>query len=254
MTLADDEKWILAENLKRQERKDIASVERGEDGSGGDFGSYYALLTGKNTEWVKAHAVSEERYLLSYVRQLRRLLPDLEGKKISLLDVGCGPGLLTQKLAAGLGDCQASGIDISESAIAYARKRFPACRFDVVSVDGKMDLGRKFDVVHAREFYPFTRTGDLDFHRQYVEVMAKHVAERGALVLTLLSTSKSLAPNVDALAPTLAALGMTPFRRETLASARLEALAPLALARAATALSARLKGFPPVRFYLSRRK
>ena len=253
MALSDDEKWILTENLKRQEKEAIADVDNGADGSQGDFGSYYALLTGKNSEWVKSHAVSDERYLSSYARQLEQVLAKETGAPIRLLDVGCGPGLLTWTLSRKLPECRARGIDISESAIQYGRRQYPNCRFDVVSVDAAMELGEKFDVVHAREFYPFTRTGDLEFHRTYVEALARHVAPSGALVLTLLSSPKSLAANADALAPALKALGLTPFRRVTLASAKIPAWVPPAIARAATELLARRAGRGATHFYVSRR-
>lgn len=255
MALSDDEKWILTENLKRQEKEAIADVDKGADGSQGDFGSYYALLTGKNSEWVKSHAVSDERYLASYARQLELLLRTERGARggINLLDVGCGPGLLTWTLSRKLPECRAKGIDISESAIQYGNQTHPDCRFNVVSVDGAMELGERFDVVHAREFYPFTRTGDLEFHRTYVEALARHVADSGVLVLTLLSTPKSLAGNAAALAPALEALGMTPFRSVTLASAKIPDWVPPALARAATELAAYRAGRGTTRFYISRR-
>jgi SAM-dependent methyltransferase len=253
VTLSDDEEWILPENLKRQEKENIAEVQSGGDGSNGDFGSYYALLTGKNAEWVKGHAISDERYLVSYVAQLQGILR-ADGMKFEgrtdLLDVGCGPGLLTRGLSRDLPDCRARGIDISESAIQYGREQRSDCRFDVVGVDGAMELGERFDIVHAREFYPFTRTGDMDFHRRYVEVLAHHVKEAGFLVLTLLSRSQSMAANAVALTPALAAAGMTPFRRVTLASARIPLWVPAVVARAATELLAKQGA---THFYVSRR-
>ncbi|MFI5363191.1 MAG: class I SAM-dependent methyltransferase [Elusimicrobiota bacterium] len=253
MALSDDEKWILPENLKRQEKEETAKVERGEDGSQGDLGSYHALLTGKNTEWVKAHAISDEGYVASYAAQLERLLI-AEGVRfeggISLLDVGCGPGLLTWTLSRSLPNCRAKGIDISASAIEYGRKRFPDCRFDVVTVDGSLELGERFSVVHARGFYPFNRTSDINFHREYMEALARHVKESGVLVLTLLSTSRSLAVNAAALTTALERAGMTPLRRVTLASAKIPGWVPLIAAQALTEL---LSKSGATHFYVSRR-
>ena len=253
MTLADDEKWILPENLKRQEKEETAKVERGEDGSQGDFGSYHALLTGKNTEWVKAHAISDERYLSSYTFQLRKIL-SVEGLRFdgetSLLDVGCGPGALTGALLRDLPNCRVRGIDISRSAIEYGRKRFPNCRFDIVSVDGSMELGERFDVVHARGFYAFNRTSDINFHREYMEILARHVKESGVLVLSLLSTPKSIAATAAALGPALDRAGMTAFRRVTLASAKIPKWVPSVVARAVTSLLAKDGA---THFYISRR-
>lgn len=255
MALPENEKWILAENLKRTEQKDIERVARGEDGSQSDFAAYYALLTGTNTEWAGMHAVADERYLASYLRQLARLISAnlAHGNSTpSLLDVGCGPGFLTQRMHSGLG-CNAMGIDISESGIRYARAQFPGCRFEVVAVEKSMELGEQFDIVHAREFYPFTRTADLDFHKEYTEALARHVKQGGIMVLTLLSKSNSLAPNADSLAPTLAQFGMTPFKRIVVANKQIPSWVPLPLARLATKLAMKLKGRPAVEFYLSRR-
>ncbi|OGR98257.1 MAG: hypothetical protein A2V88_08100 [Elusimicrobia bacterium RBG_16_66_12] len=255
MTLPDDEKWLLAENLQRQEKEDIANVAKGGDGSLCDFGSYYALLTGKNTEWAKAHAVDDERYLTSYARQLKQLLSRERGARgaMRLLDVGCGPGRLTWTLSRDIPGCRARGIDISESAIAYGRRRYPNCRFDVVAVDGALELGGSFDVVHAREFYPFTRTSDLAFHRTHLQALARHVDKSGVLVITLLSAPKSLAENSAALASSMEEIGMTPFRRVTLASAKVPSWIPSSVARAATELAAHLAGRGAVHFYISRR-
>lgn len=251
MALSDEEKWILTENLKRQEKDEIAKVERGEEAGSGDFGAYHALLTGKNSEWVKIHAISDEDYLRSYVQQLSTFLP--QKSALSVLDVGCGPGLLTEKIREGLSDARVTGIDISESAIKYGRRQFPKCEFSVVGVDEKMDLGRTFGLVHAREFYPFTRTADLEFHEKILAALAKHVSPDGALVLTLLSTNRSIAANSSALTPVLAKAGMTPLRRVALANAKLARLLPLALARCGTTALAKARGRSLVHFYVSRR-
>lgn len=255
MTLGDDEKWILTENLKRAEREDIERVNRGEDGSGSDFGAYHALLTGANTGWVGMHAVMDDAYLVSYIKQLASVISDKVGPgktPCSLLDVGCGPGFLTHKLGNGL-NCRAMGIDISESAIHYGRAQFPDCRFAVVAVDNNMDLGETFDIVHAREFYPFTRTASLDFHKEYIEALARHVSKSGVMILTLLSQPKSLAPNADALAPYLARLGMSPLKRVVLANSKIPSWVPLPIARLATMLAMKLAGRHPVEFYVSRK-
>lgn len=253
MALADDEKWILAENLKRQEKEEIAMVERGQDASGGDFGSYYALLIGKHPEWAEKHVVSDPRYLASYARQLRALLGDagLRGE-LSVLDVGCGLGSLTQTLFETFHG-HSLGVDISESAVQYARKRYAACRFEALAVDESMQFMRPFDLVHAREFYPFTRTGDHDFHVKYLEILARQLSERGILVLTLADKPKSLTESFEALAPELKRLGLTPLRRVLVAHARIPAWIPARPARVLTRIASRLTGRAEVNFYVARR-
>ena len=243
----------MAENLSRQEKREIERLEKGQTGEGGDFGAYHALLTGKGGELAAAHAVSQEGYLASYSRQLRSILDGFGLKgRLAILDVGCGPGALTNALRAAAPQAQITGIDISESAIAYAQKTYPNCRFTVVSVDENMRL-ETFDVVHSREFYPFTRTADIEFHREYLRILARHVSPNGTLILTLRDTPKSLSRNASALSADLEQLGMTPFRRILLANAALPRWIPPSIARAVTSGVLKLLGRDEVHFYVSRR-
>ena len=94
------------------------------------------------------------------VVQLMDMFPDEDAAHGPILDVGCGIGTVTHAIRAACGpgtDCQ--GIDLSESAIRVARRRYADCAFRVASAD---DLGAfadgTFSLVHAREFYPFTRS------------------------------------------------------------------------------------------------
>lgn len=252
MALSDDEKWILSENLKRQEKREIESREKGLPGEGGDFGAYHALLKGEGGD-VERHAVSEAPYLESYARQVSALLAEagLSGAR-SLLDVGCGPGALTDALRRAVAGGAVTGIDISESAIAYASKRYPLCRFETVAVDEDTRLEPR-DVVHAREFYPFTRTGDPEFHAKYMAILARHVRPGGLLILTLLDAPKSVARNAEALGPGAERLGLTRFGRTPVAHPKLESALPLAAARAATSLAQSLLGKGRVFFHVARR-
>jgi SAM-dependent methyltransferase len=258
MSLADDEKWILASNLKNLEKDTLDRIKKGEVADAekaateGDFGAYFSLLTGKNTDLVKPHAISDEHYIAAYVYQLKRVL-DRSGchNVASILDVGCGPGMLTKELSTIYPDSRIMGIDISESGIAYACKTYPRCRFKVVSVDESMNLNEKFDLIHAREFYPFTRTGDFEFHRMYIETLGKHLNEHGALVLYLLPTSKSIAKNASALTPALEKIGMTPLRRIPMAHSRIPIWAPLPVARFISLIVRKFLGRPTPCFYLS---
>jgi len=61
----------------------------------------------------------------------------LADSKFQLLDIGCGEGYYTHKIAehlAGLNDNAATfGLDISKVAVRYAAKRYPNCHFSVAS-------------------------------------------------------------------------------------------------------------------------
>lgn len=245
MPLEKDEEWLLPENLRRQEKEEIAKVDRGLDASGGDFGSYYHLLKDQKDDWARLHAVIDGDEAELYAEQVAATV-EAEGalpKDLSLLDVGCGPGPITDALHRRFGG-SATGVDISESAIEYGRRRYSDCRFWATGVDESLVLPEKYDVIHAREFYPFTRTGDLETHRRYLDILFRHLKDGGRVILALLNTRKSLAANADALAPA---------RRILVASDRFSRWLPLAAARSLTWAGQRLCGQPSRYFYLWRR-
>lgn len=245
MALEKDEEWILPENLRRQEKEEIAKVDRNLDASGGDFGSYYRLLKDQNDDWARSHAVIDDAEADLYAGQVATAL-EADGptpKDLALLDVGCGPGPITAALRRRLGG-SATGVDISESGTAYGRRRFPDCAFLAAAVDENLVLPQKYDVIHAREFYPFTRTGDLETHRRYLDILLKYLKPGGVVVLTVLAEPKSLADNAPALAPD---------RRVLVAGERFARLLPLPAARVLTWAAQSLVGRPRRYFYIWRR-
>ena len=83
----------------------------------------------------------------------------LEGR---ILDTGC-VGSITNALDIIKGKNSnvgsTHGIDISEDGIAVAKKNIPNCHFFQQSVDDLSNFENGyFDIIHCREFYPFTRT------------------------------------------------------------------------------------------------
>ena len=232
---------MLPENLKKQELEETERMAKGAGGPFGDFGSYHALLTGKDPRLVSAHAVLDPAYLASYARQAKAILRTAGCPAAPrILDVGCGPGALTDALAGAFAGAEALGVDISTSAIAYAKSRFPACRFAVMAVDEGSVFPGKFDVVHAREFYPFTRTGDLEFQRRHLRLFTDHLSPGGVILLSLVEGRGRVCGNAEALG----------LRKTTMAHPRLEARLPLGLARLATAAALRALRRPSFSFYL----
>lgn len=76
-----------------------------------------------------------------------RFLRYLRGK--SALDIGCGGGFMVNAFAR-LG-AKASGLDISEASIAYARRRFPHCQFYCEPFDRFRARGLVFDFIFSTE-------------------------------------------------------------------------------------------------------
>ncbi len=66
-----------------------------------------------------------------------------------VLDIGCGGGFIVGAMAA-LG-AEGHGFDVDETAIAYARQRFPKCRFMTSSFQDFQSHGDQYDFVYSSE-------------------------------------------------------------------------------------------------------
>ena len=215
--LKESEKWILPENLIEQERNEVSQTDEGTFNGKGDFGSYYGLSTGKNTKWVKQHAVMCGRLALNYARQVRAILLRLGimPQNLDILDIGCGPGTITNALHSSLDNCSVTGMDIAKHAVEYAQKKHPNCTFIQQAVDGSTDLSQKYNVIHLREFYPFSRTADIETHLAYIKMLLKHLHKDGAIIIFFSAPSPgtTLADTYSRISGRLSAMQLTPIIR-----------------------------------------
>jgi trans-aconitate methyltransferase len=90
--------------------------------------------------WDTARYQIRHAYVFAYGEDLIGLLEPRAGEKI--LDLGCGSGQLTSKIAESGADV--TGLDRSEEMIAEARRNFPSLRFEIgdaakFTVDGRLD-------------------------------------------------------------------------------------------------------------------
>ena len=192
-----DSKWILPENLRKQEEREKDEVEKGICDGGGDFGSYYAYRKGINFGFIEPHAFSDDKKALVYTKNIQAYLNSvnlkLEGK---ILDVGCAIGTITNaiyilnKNVCGGGT---NGIDISEDAILLAKQKYPNCKFYKQSADELDNFENGyFDIIHCREFYPFTRTNNEQYHMKYLDLFCKKLKPHGFVILEMCALDKGL--------------------------------------------------------------
>ncbi len=104
-----------------------------------------------------------------------RLLPYIYRR--SAIDIGCGGGFMVEVLAR-LG-ASAEGVDISKSAIAYARNRFPKRQFEVVSFEHLAERGKTYDFVYSSEV--IEHVSDLE---RYTTAIAVLLRDRGFAYVT----------------------------------------------------------------------
>jgi SAM-dependent methyltransferase len=87
-------------------------------------------------------------------RHRRRLVAQLAGSvpHQTILDLGCGDGSLLAELSVRLPESRLTGSDISEKALAIARRNAPAAEFFQATLPGgTLPPGRTFDVVTLSE-------------------------------------------------------------------------------------------------------
>lgn len=123
------------------------------------------------------HAFSDLR-MLYILRQLKR--KDL--KDLRVLDVGCGGGLMTERLAE-LG-ANVTGVDPTEQAIQIARNHLPSQYKDQVQyINGEItDVNDTFDLILASEVIEHVNNQD-----RFVGEIAKRLRKNGDLVLSTLN-------------------------------------------------------------------
>jgi len=95
-----------------------------------------------NSDWVEGHSNNPTAYDIA--GHTARVVCSVLSKRASVIDIGCGSGLLVDRLAR-MG-YQAVGLDWSVSAIEYANKHYQG-RYMLANVEQGLDVGMKFDCV-----------------------------------------------------------------------------------------------------------
>ena len=111
---------------------------------------------------------------------------------LSALDVGCGLGDNAEALAAR--GAKASAFDLSQTAIDWAKRRFPASTVDYCAADlfeAPADWARKFDLVH--ECYTLQAL-PADLLPRAAKALAGFVARGGSLLVIARARPNAAAP------------------------------------------------------------
>src|SRR3990172_9304636 len=97
----------------------------------------------------------------------------------SILDLACGTGILTEKISKKLPDAKIVGVDITESYLDIAKKRFASKEnVSFVKQDAeKLDLEEKFDCITSSYIPKYCNPEIL------VDVCMKHLKTGGKIIL-----------------------------------------------------------------------
>lgn len=125
------------------------------------------------------NAANASQYALkreSIERVLEKWSPQAHGKR--LLDAGCGVGAFVETyLAAGF---EVHGVDFSPTAVARARRRFPAANFRIASIES-LSLNESFDVVVVVDV--LLHIVDDNAWQRSLATLARHLNDEGRLVI-----------------------------------------------------------------------
>ena len=92
--------------------------------------------------------------------------------------------------------CRASSPCISTRAAcgSFAQRQWPKCHFVAEAIATDVTLvGGPYDFVLCQEFYPFTRTGALDSHREWLRLVNRNLTTDGlAIIMVSAGTNESI--------------------------------------------------------------
>ena len=183
------EEWFRPEELKKSEEK--FRLNKVKPNNLNDFGSYKLMLKEGNIEKsniTNHNDIRPKRKIKSIERVCRNLFTKPPNK---ILNLGCGLGFETIALSE-IYNCEITGIDISKDGINYAKKHNSNSKTNYISkaIDKNFLLKKKFDACYAIEFYPFTRTNNLEFQKDIILAIFKNLNIGAPLIIYHLDTEK----------------------------------------------------------------
>ena len=179
-----NDKWWTVENLSKTQEKALESNDFNELDGYGDFGSYRRVLLGDDIEnsMLGFHNSLNPGPKVDFCHGLLKRSAD---KVASVLDVGCGMGYTANEMSSLYPNARVLAIDISEDAVKFGCKNFSGVDFVCQPIDPEKPALGQFDIIFAFEFYPFTRTSELNTHLNYIKYLSSQLNPGGSLVIHL---------------------------------------------------------------------
>jgi 2-polyprenyl-3-methyl-5-hydroxy-6-metoxy-1,4-benzoquinol methylase len=119
--------------------------------SGGVTVSHEGIVTGNTYDKYGSTNLLVRRLMTGFERTLDELLTSTEPH--SLLDVGCGEGVLVHQWAQRLGECRVVGIDLEEQSIqaGWSERQAPNLEYHVMRAENLPFAENEFDLATAIE-------------------------------------------------------------------------------------------------------
>ena len=174
--------WFHPEELKKSEEN--YRLNKVKPDVNNDFGSYKKMLENGHIEESNI-ANHNDIIPKKKIKSIKRICEKFFTKPPNqILNIGCGLGFETIVLSE-IYNCEITGIDISKDGINYAKKHNRNSKTNYISkaIDKNFLLKKKFDACYAIEFYPFTRTDNLEFQKEIVSAILKNLNKEAPLII-----------------------------------------------------------------------
>lgn len=202
----NDDYWFSPAKLKKLGRDcELAGPETLV--GNGDFSSYAKANRGGglNKSGIENHNLVKPNFR---VRMYFELLD--RNAFLRVADLGCGLGFTCAALAEIFCPESVTGYEVSLDAVQYCEKHWPKIKFIADAIIENDRLSEEYDLIIAQEFYPFTRTSDIDVHMGYINTILHSTVKGGvALIGFAESTDNSILNNAEEIEPALKNLDVT---------------------------------------------
>lgn len=113
-------------------------------------------------------------------QRIKELIPELNRSGISILDFGCGNGLMTNYLQEVFFEASVIGVDQSKEKVAQAQKQYPEIEFQTIK-NGKLDFpDNYFDGVIAADVFHHV---PLNKYKYWIQELMRILKPDGFFVL-----------------------------------------------------------------------
>ena len=189
--------WWSPEVLAAREREIRSGTDAEATDVRSDFASYKALVSGSDetASGLYMHNEVQPWRIDTMCRDYAAVVcSNCSTEPNRIADLGCGAGFTTDGLQRTWPAANVTGFDVSIDAVQFARSRWPKCSFvDGAIVPGQPMPGAPFELLLCQEFYPFTRTGSIAAHREWLSCLLSNMSNDGlAIIMVAASTRDSI--------------------------------------------------------------
>ena len=138
------------------------------------------------TTWNKIAQLYEDIFMdmTLYKESYDRFLDGFSQPSPTILEVGCGPGMITKYLLSKKPELKLLGVDISENMVTLAKKNNPSASFEVMDARDLKSLNTGFDGIISGFALPYLSEEDVT---AFIKASKHLLSEKGFIYLSFVN-------------------------------------------------------------------